>query len=81
MKPNKKLLSDFLEAEKLYRKQEERVKKYFKKQVDNRIKEATTLEQLKEIKEFLRNMPQISAKVWIFHTIITKEDEISAKNN
>lgn len=81
MKPNKKLLSDFLEAEKLYRKQEERVKKYFKKQVDNRIKEATTLEQLKEIKEFLRNMPQISAKVWIFHTIITKEDEISAIKN
>lgn len=81
MKTNKKLLSDFLEAEKLYRKQEKRIERYFSKQVENNIKEATTLEQLQEVKEFLRNMPQIVAKVCIFRAILMRADEISAIKN
>lgn len=76
MKENKKLTASFLEAEKVYRAMEKKIEKYFKKQVDTVIEEATTLEQLQEVKEFLRNMPQISGKVFLFRDIIMKEDEL-----
>lgn len=79
MKTNNKLLNDFLVAEKEFRKQEKRIETYFKKQVENNINNATTKEELQEIKEFLRNMPQIAGKVLIFRTILLKEQEISAK--
>lgn len=81
MKINEKVLNDFLVAEKEYRKQENKIENYFKKQVKESIEKATTKEQLQEVKEFLRNMPQIAGKVFIFRDIIFKEDEISAKNN
>ena len=76
MKVNSKLLDSFLSAEKEYRKQENKIEKYFKKQVEPTINKATTLEELQEVKEFLRNMPQIAGKVLIFRTILLKEEEI-----
>lgn len=79
MKVNSKLIDNFLSAEKEYRKQESKIEKYFKKQVEPNINKATTLEELQEIKEFLRNMPQIVGKVFIFRTILLKENEIKNK--
>ena len=76
MKTNSKLLDSFLSAEKEYRKQESKIEKYFKKQVEPIINKATTLEELQEVKEFLRSMPQIAGKVLIFRTILLKENEI-----
>lgn len=76
MKTNNKLLNDFLMAEKEFRKQEKRIETYFKKQVKNNIEKATTKEELQEVKEFLRNMPQTVGKVFIFRDILFKEGEI-----
>lgn len=77
MKTNKKLIAEFLAAEKEFRKQENRVERYFNKQVKPFIDKATTVNELTDIKEFLRNMPQMAGKVFIFKSILIKQEELN----
>ena len=74
MKTNSKMLTDFLSAQKEYKKQEKRIENYFRKQVKDKIEKANTKEDLQEVKEFLRSMPQIAGKVLLFREIIIKEN-------
>lgn len=52
----------------------------FKKVTDPKIEAATTIEELEEVKEYLRMMPESSAKVFIFHNILLKEEDINDKD-
>jgi hypothetical protein len=79
MEINTKLLNDFLKLQKEYKKQEKLIETHFKQQVQSKIKDAETIEELQEVKEFLRGMPQIVGKVLIFRDIILKEEFLQVR--
>ncbi len=54
---------------------------YYKNKFEPRIKSASNPEELQEIKEELRLMPESVGKVFLFRSILFKEDELSIIEN
>lgn len=68
------LISDFIKKRDAYNKAEEVMRKYFRKKFDTSIKTSKTKEDLKQVKEGLRVMPECTGKVLLFRELIMRED-------
>ena len=70
------LICSFIKARDKHYDEEEKMATYYKAKFSDRIDKATTKEQLREIKEELRTMPESVSKVFLFRHIIMMEDKI-----
>jgi len=70
------IIDNYLKAKSVFNKADEDLHKYFKKKHEKSINDATSLEELNQIKEQLRIMPESVGKVLLFREIIIKEENI-----
>jgi len=73
----KVLIKNFNSAKKRYDNAENKLSEYFNSLYNERIRNSKTIEELTEIKEELRKMPECAGKVFLFYDIITRENHIN----
>jgi len=76
-KTEEELIAKFDKAHKACEKAEQEMRLHFNNKVIPKIKSAKTLNDLKDIKESLRVMPESVSKTLLFRAIIMHEDVIN----
>lgn len=76
-KTEEELIKQFDKAHKAYEKAEQEMRLHFNNKVIPKVKSATTLNELKDVKESLRVMPESVSKTLLFRAILMHEDVIN----
>lgn len=72
-----KLICSFIKARDKHNSEETKMHDYYKRKFIERIKSASNKNELQDIKEELRSMPESCSKTLMFRSVLVKEDELS----
>jgi non-homologous end joining protein Ku len=72
-----KLICSFIKARDKHNLEEAKMHDYYERKFMGRIKFALNKNELQDIKEELRSMPESCSKTLMFRSILMKEDELS----
>lgn len=73
------VVEKYIQTQNSFIEAEEKLEKYFRNKIKNKLQSAKTKEDFVEIKEYLRIMPLCASKTLIFRSIILRENEILNK--
>jgi len=75
------IVKKYLSIEKKYEAISKEMENYFRELIQKDLDNAKTIDDFTKIKSFLRNMPDSSNKVFIFRTLLMRQDELGLTEN
>jgi len=75
------IIKKYLSIEKKYEIISKEMENHFRELIQKDLDNAKTIDDFTKIKLFLRNMPDCSNKVFIFRTLLMRQDELGLTEN